>query len=121
MVASIACEHQVLLSMYVPFTIPKERTLNFCWIIVVLLLFLFFHAVMRLDGGYQVHDMPQPCADNRREDWNEQEVVMMMLAYNPAFEVLWCVSRYRHISCMTWLHVTGHCFMSLIMNSIRYL
>jgi hypothetical protein len=53
--------------------------------------FEFNDLLPRLKPGVliHIHDMPQPCGDNRHEPWNEQEVVMAMLAYNPAWGVLW--------------------------------
>jgi hypothetical protein len=37
----------------------------------------------------QVHDIWQPCGDGRHKPWNEQELVMVALAYNPTWEVMW--------------------------------
>jgi hypothetical protein len=40
---------------------------------------------------HQIHDMWQPCGDGRHttHGWNEQELVMLLLAYNPTWEMLW--------------------------------
>ncbi len=62
--------------------------------------FEFADVLLRLKKGVivHVHDMWQPCGDGRHDDWNEQELVMLILAYNPTWEVLWhgkCMHRYN--------------------------